>query len=139
MQSDHVLCIVRYIFRTLSIIINLDVIRDIHVLFRHIQPYCGTFRILRNSCIFRTLPHSKSQRIQNQIYIQNSVNAYSGISTTLCNERQHIVNPAIFRILVYLGPDAYSESCLYRHIQAYSKMIVIITLTFFFRFNLTYF
>ena len=35
----------------------------------------------------------------------------------------HIVeNPAIFRILAYLGPQAYSESCLYKHIQAYSDI-----------------
>ena len=37
---------VRYILRTQSIIVNSDIFRHIHVLFRHIQSYC---------CIFRTL------------------------------------------------------------------------------------
>ena len=44
------------IFRNLSIIVNSDIFRHIHVLFRHIQPYYGIFRILCNSCVFRTLP-----------------------------------------------------------------------------------
>ena len=35
-------------------------------------------------------------------------------------EHCHIQNYAIFRILAYLGPEAYSESCLYKYIQAYS-------------------
>ena len=28
-------------------------------------------------------------------------------------------NFAIFKILAYLGSEAYSESCLFRHIQTY--------------------
>ena len=43
----------------------------------------------------------------------------------------HIQNLAIFRNLAYLGPEAYSESCLYRHIQAYSDI--------YFHFNFTCF
>ena len=38
----------------------------------------------------------------------------------LCNENCHIKHFAILRILSYLGPVAFSESCLFRHIQAYS-------------------
>ena len=29
----------------MSIIVNSDIFRHIHVLFKHIQPYCGIFRI----------------------------------------------------------------------------------------------
>ena len=39
----------------------------------------------------------------------------------------HIQKFAILRILAHVGPEVYSESCLYRHIQAYSIMIVIIS------------
>ena len=39
----------------LSFIVSSD--RHIHGLFRYIQPYCGTFRTLCNSCIFTTLPY----------------------------------------------------------------------------------
>ena len=42
-------------------------------------------------------------------------------------ESCHIQNFVIFRILAYLGPEAYLESCLYRHIQVYSGV------TFFFQ------
>ena len=34
----------------------------------------------------------------------------------------HIQNFAIFRRVAYLGPEAYSESYLFRHIQAYSDI-----------------
>ena len=105
-------------------------------LLRHIQPYCGIFKTLRNSCIFRTLPYSETWHIQNTRYIHNSLKLCSGIFRTLCNARIltpcHVQNFAIFRILAYLGPEAYSEYCLFKHIQAYSIMIVVITLTFFF-------
>ena len=40
------------ILRTLSIIVNSDIFRHIHVLFKHFQPYCGIFR---TRDIFRTL------------------------------------------------------------------------------------
>ena len=32
-------------------------------------------------------------------------------------------NFAIFTILAYLGPEAYSESCLYGHIQTYLGIV----------------
>ena len=35
----------------------------------------------------------------------------------------HIQNFAIFKILAYLGPNAFSVSCLYRHIQVYSGIV----------------
>ena len=47
-------------------------------------------------------------------------------------EPHHVQNFAILRILLFLGPVAYSETCLFRYIQAYSIMIVIIKLIFFF-------
>ena len=46
--------------RALSIIVNSDIFRHTQVLFRRIQPYCGIFRILCSSCIFRTLPYLES-------------------------------------------------------------------------------
>ena len=61
--------------------------RHIHILFRYIQPYCSTFRTLRNSCVFRTLPYSIFWYIQNPRYVQNSVKAYSGIFIRLCKAR----------------------------------------------------
>ena len=54
------LFIVWYKFRNLSIIVNSDIYRYIHVLFRHFQPYCGMLRTLCNCCIFRALPYSES-------------------------------------------------------------------------------
>ena len=44
---------------------------------------------------------------------------------------QHIQNFGIF------GTQAHSEPCLFKHNRAYSVMVVI-TLTFFFHFNLTF-
>ena len=95
------------VFRTLSTIVNSDIFRHIHVLFRHIQQYCGIFRILFDSCTFRTLPYPKYWHIYNLRCIQNSVKVYSGMLRTLCNARLlrnvpyselcHIQNFAIFR------------------------------------------
>ena len=103
----------RYVFYEAysELFVNPDIFRDINALLRHIQPYCGILRTLRNSCIFRILWY------WNLRYIQNSVNAYSGIFRTLCN--CHIDSFAIFRNLAYLAPAAYSEHCLYRHVQSY--------------------
>ena len=112
-------------------------------IFRHIVAYlkpCATLTyseschtlhpsIFRTQDIFRTLPRH--------------IAAYTECYVTfVCWEPYHLQTFAIFRILGYLGPVAYSEFCLlgtFRHIQTYSIMIVIITLTFFFHFNLTYF
>ena len=97
--------------------------RHIHVLLRHIQPYCAIFRTLCSSWIFRTLP------IQNPgIFITSDtfwtlsrhILAYSERCVTFAYwEPCHIQNFTTFRILVYLGTDVYSESCSYKRIQAY--------------------
>ena len=90
--------------------------------------YC-IFRILCNFYIFRTLPYLKFQHMQKLRYIQNSVKAYSGISRVLCNA-------SILRTLSYLQlcyfqnfdvfrTQAYSKSCLSRHIQMYSGMLTL--------------
>ena len=55
----------------------------------------------------------------------------------------HIQNFGIFRILAYLGPEAYSESCLFSHIQVYSDIFNndsynSISLPFFNRISRTY-
>ena len=95
------------LFRTLSFIINSDIFSHIHVLFKHIQPYCGIFGTLCNSCIFKTLLYSESWHIQNSRYIQNSVKVYSGTLRTLFNvlilrtlpysELYHIQNFCMFK------------------------------------------
>ena len=46
--------------RTLFLIINSDIFRHIHILFRDIQSYCDIIRTLFNSSLFRTLPRSES-------------------------------------------------------------------------------
>ena len=53
--------------------------RHIHVLFRNIQPYCGVFRTLCNSCIFKILVYLGPQ-IYSELY-----QVYSGVFRTLCN------------------------------------------------------
>ena len=105
-------------------------------IFRHIVAYlkpCATLTyseschtlhpsIFRTQDIFRTLPRHIAAYIE--CYV-----------TFVCWEPYHLQTFAIFRILGYLGPLAYSEFCLlgtFRHIQTYSIIIVIITLTFFF-------
>ena len=115
--------------------------------FRHIQAYCGIFRKLCNSCLFRTLPYSKSWHIYNLRYTQRSVKTYSGIFRTLCNcelcynisELCHIQKFRIFRT------RGIFKTLFYRHIQAYlgifdNDSYNNITINFpFFYFNLTYF
>ena len=87
---------------------------------------------IQNLGIFRTQDISRS--------LSRHILAYSERCVRLAYwEICHSQNFAIVRILAYLGPKAYSESCLYGHIQAYSIIIVITTLTFVFHFNLTYF
>ena len=110
------------------------------VLFRQIQPYCGIFKILCNTCIFRTVPYSESWQIQNPRYIQNSVKEYSGLFRTLCNARIQRTLPyselcGIQNLGIFRTPSIFRIL----FIKVYSIMIVIITLTFFFHFNLTYF
>ena len=143
------LCNGWYIFRTLSIIVDLDIFRNIHVLFRHIKPYCGIFKTLdlfrillrhtleyseccvtltfwepchiQNSGIFRTQDISRT--------LSRHTLDYSECCVTLAYwEPCHIQIFAIFRVLPCLGPEAYTENCFFRFIQAFSKMIVLITL-----------
>ena len=115
LQSDFVSCIVWYIFRTLPIIANSDIVRHIHVLLRHLES-CVTLAI-QNPAIFRILAF-----LESKIYSElKHILAYSERCVTLAyREPCHIQNFAIFRILADLGPKVYSECCLYQHIQAYS-------------------
>ena len=96
------------------------IFRHIHVLFRHIQPYCGIFKTMCNSCIFKTLPYSESWHILDPKYIQSSVKAYSGIFSRLCNP--HILENLLYSELCHIQNfgneklEVHSESCLFRHI-----------------------
>ena len=124
-----------YIFRTLSLIVNSDI-------FRHIVAYLWPCVALTysESCDFQNTGIFRTQDIFRTL--SRHILAYPEHCVTLAYWKPcHIQNFAMFRILAYLGPEAYSESYLliFRYIQAYSIMIVIITLTFFFHFNLTYF
>ena len=134
----------RDIFRTLSVITNSDIFRHIHVLFRHIQPYCGIFRTLCNPCplVYSELCHIQNPGIfwTQDIFrtLSRHILAYSECCITFSyQEHCHTQNLTLFKILAYLGPKKYSESCLFRHIQAY--LIRIVTMPFHFHFNLTYF
>ena len=117
------MCCMINIQKILSIIVNSDKFRHTHVysdIFGHTVGYL-------KPCV--TLAYSEPCLIQNP----------TGIFRTLRNaywEPCHIWKFAIFRILAYLVPKSCSEFCLFRHIQASSIMIVTITLTFFFHFNL---
>ena len=100
------------------------------------QTYCGIVKTLCNSCIFRTLPQSESGHIQKQRFIR-TLSTHTLVYSERCvtfaqSEPCHIQNFDIFRILAYLGPEAYSEYCFIRHIQVSSIMIVVIKLTSFF-------
>ena len=112
---------------------NLDIFRHIHVLFRsHILCY------VLLSCFVAyvepgvTLAYSEPCHIQNSgIYgtqdilrtLSTQILAYSERCVTLTQwEPCHIQNFAIFRILSYFRPEAYAESCLFKHIQAYSDI-----------------
>ena len=125
-ELDPTLCIVWDISSTLSL--SSDIFRYIHVLFRHMQPYCGIFRTICKSYIPRTQAYSESWHIWKPRYIQGSVKAFSGIFRTLCNvgklrtlpcsELCHIQNVGlfttrgIFRILFILA-----HSGIFRHIK----------------------
>ena len=112
--------------------------------FRHVQaysrpsqPYSAILWHIQNSVELLHIQNHATLRIL----------AYLGpkicrtLSRHILAYSEHIENAAIiqdfaiFRVLAYLGPKAYLESCLYRHIQAYS-IIVTTTLTFFFHFDL---
>ena len=87
------------IFRAQFIVINSGIFRHIHVILSHIEPCCGIFRTLCNSCICKTLPYLEYWHIENPRYIQNSVKAYSVIFRTLCNAC--IWRTMSFRALLY--------------------------------------
>ena len=101
-ELDPALCIVWDISSTLS----LYIFRYIHVLFRHMQPYCGIFRPMCKSYIPRTQAYSESWHIWKLRYIQSSVKAFFSIFRTLCNvgklrtlpcsELCHIQNVGLF-------------------------------------------
>ena len=84
------------------------------------QPYCGIWK----PCV--TLAYSRPSHIQNlgKFRIQgifrtlsNHIMAYSERSTYWTP--YHIQNFAIFKILAYLGLEAYLEPFLFSHIRAY--------------------
>ena len=112
-------------------------------MFSHTVAYLEP-RTLCNSCIFRAVTHSESRHIYNPRNFQNFVKAFSG---TLCNTRVlrtfHIQNFAIFKSFAYLRPEVYSESYLWRHIQANSGIFNNDSYDnnnfSFFKFNLTWF
>ena len=130
MFCDLALCIAWYIFRilckfeyiqacSLSIPTYSTILWQPCAALAYSKPSSiQNYGIFRTQGIFRT-PSSHDLR-------------YSERCLTLVYwEPFHIQNFAIFRIFSYLGRKSYSESCLYRHIQAYSIMVVIITLSFF--------
>ena len=131
----------------MSIIVNSDIFRHIHVLsdiFSYMVAYL-------EPCV--TLAYSEPCHIQNPgIFSSQDIFrtlsrhflAYSECCVTLTYwESCHIQNFAIFKILAYLGPKAYSESCLFRHHLTYSGIFNNDSLDninfLFFHFNLTYF
>ena len=108
-------------------------------IFRHIVAYL-------EPCV--TLAYSEHSHILILAHLEPKIypelcQSISGTSKTLCNARilrtLTYFNFTIFRILGIFRPNAYSKSCLFRHIQAYSITIIIITLNFFFYLNLIYF
>ena len=89
-------------------------------IFRHIVAYlepCVTLTYsepchIQNPGIFRTQDIFRT--------LSRHILTYSKRCVTFAFwELCHIQKFAIFRILAYLGQEAYSESCLQRHIQAY--------------------
>ena len=103
---------------------NSDIFRHIHIhsdIFSYIVAYLEPCVILaysepchiQNPGMFRTRDIVRT--------LSRHILAYSKCCVTLSYwELCHIQNFVIFRILAYLGLKAYSESCLYRHIQVYS-------------------
>ena len=70
---------------------------------------------IQNSGIFRTQDIFRT--------LSRHILEYTERVTLAYWESYHIQNFTIFRNLAYLGPQAYSESCLFRLIQAYSGML----------------
>ena len=111
-----------------------------------IQTYSGVFTSYSDifSCIVVvyldssvTIAFSEPSHIQNPVIFRTRV-IFRTLSRNILaySERCEMLafwEPfTIFRIFAYFGPELYSEPCLFRHIQAYSIMIVLIILAFFF-------
>ena len=118
----HMHCIVQCIVWTLLIIVNSNILRHVHVLFRHIQPYCGILEP------YVTLVYWEYYHIQN-LGIIRTQDIFRTRWRRILEYLEYCVTPAywktlpyseLWHILAYLGPKAYLESCLIRHIQAYS-------------------
>ena len=110
---------------------HLDIFTSYAHIFSHIVAYLEPCVTLASSAIFRILAYLKPK-----IYLELCPGIFWHIRT-LCNARIFRTLPYLefchlFIIWAYLGPEAYSESCLFRQFQAY-----LITLAFFFYFNLT--
>ena len=78
-----------------SIIVNSNIFRHIHVLFRHIQAYCFIFRTLHNSC---PLAYWEPLSYAEFSHIWSSIKRYSNIFRTLSSF--YIENLALFRTLL---------------------------------------
>ena len=80
----------------------------------------SVFRTLCNSCIFRSLPYSEYWHIEPKIYSKSRhLLAYVCCLLLAYWKPCHILNFCLFRIMAYLGSEAYSEACLFRYIQVY--------------------
>ena len=112
---------------------NSELCHSQNSLFRH---YSAIFRTWYNPRICRNLAHSKSWNTQNHsinyilTHIHNHV-IFTNISKLCVNlgnsEPWHIDNPGIFRNLIYLSPDTYSEpakrlkmGCLAKIVKRYN-------------------
>ena len=103
------------------------IFRNIQVYSRSIQTYsailwhlkpCVTREYaelcnIQNPGIFRTQHIFRTRSWHILIYLERCL-------TLAYWEPCHIQNFAVFRILTYLGPETFSESCLFSHIQTYS-------------------
>ena len=108
-------------------------------IFSHIVAYLKSCERLAysESCHVQNAGIFKTQDILRTL--PRDILAYSERCVTLVYLESYLTqNFAILRVLTYLGPEAYSEPSSFRNILAYLIMIVIITLTSFSRFNLTY-
>ena len=106
-----------------------------YLTFRHIRAYSRPIKTFQPYCHMPYLEHCVTLAYYEPCHIQNPDVFKPKIYSELCQgifwqrrvtlaywEPCHIQNFAMFRSLAYLEPEAYSESCLYRHIQAYSAI-----------------
>ena len=123
MQNHLALCIVWDIFRSLSIIVNSEIFRQIHVLFGNFSHIAAILKpcinlgypdpcYIQNPGIFRT--HDTFRTLSKHVL------EYSECCVTLIYWKPcRIQNFTVFTILAYLRLKTYSESCLFGHIRAY--------------------